>query len=138
MAGECFEALLSAVEDALGHVEEAREALGKHRGKGGGLARFLRRAAQALASALEPCIVGCMLSAGPADAARCSLGAVAEELQRSLHGVAVRLERLPRLSGGTEEELAMGLLDSVAAALRGLREAAETAARLLEGLEGDQ
>ncbi len=47
MARDCFDALLSAVEDALGHVEEAREAVGKHRGKGGGLARFLRRAALA-------------------------------------------------------------------------------------------
>ncbi len=108
--------------------------MGKHRGKGGGLARLLRSAAQALQRGVDPCIRGCLHEEpGAGEALRCGLGEAADRLTRSLHGLAVRLERLPRLSGETEEELAAALLDAVYAAvdtLCGLLE--EAAERLTE------
>lgn len=131
----CLDRLLDACSVAEQTVEELREAIGKHRGKGRGIARLLRSAASGLAGALEACIQGCSLPGGEepqARALRCGLGEAVEELQRSLHGVALRVERLPRLSGETEEELAEALLDTVAAALRSICGAARTAARILE------
>ncbi len=128
MAG-CVEALLESCREALAVVEEARAAVGKHRGKGGGLARLLRSAAQALQRGVEPCIRGCLhAEPGAGEALRCGLGEAADRLTRSLHGLAVRLERLPRLTGETEEELAAALLDAVYASLDavcGLLEEAE-------------
>ena len=132
----CLEKLLDACSAAEQTVEELREAIGKHRGKGRGIARLLRSAASSLAGALETCIQGCSLPGGgeepQARALRCGLGEALEELQRSLHGVALRVERLPRLSGETEEELAEALMDTVAAALRSICGAARTAAGILE------
>ncbi len=140
MGGELLEKCLAVLREGCEAAEETlreiREAVGKHRGKGGGIARVLRRAAQALGGALEPCIKGCSLPATgetPAERAlRCSLGEALEELQRSLHGIAFRLERLPRLTGETEEELAEALLDAVAAAVAALCSAAARAEEALE------
>jgi len=134
LLGVCVEGLLESCREALGVVEEAREAVGKHRGKGGGLARLLRGAAGALQGGLEPCIRGC-LGGGPGagEALRCGLGEAADRLARSLHGLAVRLERLPRLGGGVEEELAAAVLDAVYAALDSLCGLLEEAVARLSG-----
>jgi len=135
---ECLDALRSACEAGMAMLQELREAVGKHRGKGSGIARVLRRAATVLAEALEPCIRGCSLpSAGEEPAVRalrCGLGEALEELQRSLHGVALRVERLPRLSSETEEELAEALLDTAAATVGAVCSAAQ---RAWESLEAD-
>jgi len=133
-AAECVEELLASCEAAEAALRDLREALGKHRGKGSGMARVLRRAAQALAAGMEPCIRGCGFAAagGAAEALRCGLGEAVEELQRSLHGIAIRLDRVPRLSGETEEELAEALLDTLRAAVSSLCAAARRARLALE------
>jgi len=136
-AAGCLEALVSACPEALGELERAREAVGRHRGKGSGLARMLLRAVAALQEAAgEPCLSGCMLPQESLDPLRCGVGEALERLSRSLGGVASRLERLPRLSGGAEEELARMLLDAAYAAVDSLCSCAREAARLLEALGG--
>ncbi|KSW10732.1 hypothetical protein CF15_08080 [Pyrodictium occultum] len=101
---QCIEALAAGCGAALAALEEASEALGKGRGKGGGLARILRRAAGALSGAVEPCIGGCGESGW---SGRCVAGEVLERLQRSLYGLSLRLEGLPRLEGEAGELAAM-------------------------------
>jgi len=106
---ECFETLSSSCSDALSILQELSEALGKGRGKGSGMARVLRRAAEALSEAVEPCIRGCGETGW---SGRCVAGEMIERLQRSLFGLALRLEKLPRLSGEAGE-LASLLVDLV-------------------------
>lgn len=123
---ECLSALTRACEDASSLLGELREALGKGRGKGSGMARVIRRVTSVLEGALRSCVEGCFFAGGE-DALRCGLGESLERLVRGLEGVAVRLERVPRLSEGVEKELARMLLDvvslSVGAFCSGVREA---------------
>ena len=128
--GRCLERLLGACTAAREAVARAREAVGKHRAKGGGLARLLREAVEALQWAAEPCLEGCLLPP-PGAGLRCSLGAAVDTLVRSLAGVSVRLERLPRLSGETEETLARLLVDAAGAGVEAVCAAAGEAWKTL-------
>ena len=131
-AVECLERLLDACTAAREAVARAREAVGKHRAKGGGLARLLREALDALQAAEEPCLRGCLLPP-PGEGLRCSLGAAVDTLVRSLEGVSVRLERLPRLSGDTEETLARLLVDAAGAGVEAVCAAVWEAWKTLGG-----
>ncbi|WP_153801396.1 hypothetical protein [Hyperthermus butylicus] len=106
---DCSRALREACDVALSILSDASEALGKGRGRGSGLARLLRRAAETLSGAVEPCIAGCWGSVEP----RCTVGELADRLQAVLQGVALRVEKLPRLESEVEVALAEALVDTV-------------------------
>ena len=126
----CLSSLAGSCEKASMMLSELREALGKGRGKGGGMARVIRRVTSVLEEGLRSCIEGCFLAGGE-DALRCGFGEALERLIRGLEGVAVRLEHVPRLSEGVEEELARMLLDVVSLSVEAFCSGAREAERLL-------
>jgi len=107
----CLDKLFSSCQGSIALLQELSEALGKDRGKGSGMARVLEKVAETLAEALEPCIRGCGINREWDE--RCLVGEVVERVQRSLFGLSLRLEKIPRLQEETEKELAEMLVDTI-------------------------
>jgi hypothetical protein len=125
-SARCGELLENACTAVLGILEDASQALGKGRGSGSGLARLLRRAAEALEEPVRVCLEGCWPSLSEP---RCVLGEALERVKNTMQGLALRLERLGRFQVGVEEELASMLVDTLYSLLEGLCRSAQSMGR---------
>jgi len=116
---QCGRLIEEACSSALSVLEDASQALGKGRGSGSGLARLLRRAAEAFEEPVRVCLEGCWPQSGAVEA-RCVLGEAFERVKNTVQGFSLRLERIGRLESGVEEELASMLVELLYSLIEGL------------------
>jgi hypothetical protein len=105
---------------ALETLEEASQALGKGRGSGSGLARLLRRAAEALEEPVGICLEGCWPLEESGKRPHCIVAEALERIKNSMQGLAVRLQGIDKLQSEVEVELASMLIDLLYTLIEGI------------------